>query len=137
MNHEGSIGKNKLTFTIRKYLADPSGIKKLVSYTSLKHQMFTLFKKIKANDPSVAYTYSIEKDIDKQGGYHAHGMIYYNDHENLMDQLERYIGKVKWISIDVGQVCYGMYGTIWISSLKNERKYLDYINKYEASVTYW
>lgn len=136
---ENNIGKYKIGFTVRRHAKEKNGKRIYNSKYNWKHEMYKIFKKIKRIDKSVSLGYGIHIETDKDKGFHVHGLIRFNNYDNVINNLESHFGKnafgknrewqnnINYDGFD-GSVLWAKYGSVFICDIMNERQYVNYIN---------
>ena len=130
---------NKIGIKIRKKNYTDNGKIQNPTRKNLNKQIKTLHNKLKKNDKYLTTTFVIEKDKYQKGKYHTHLLIHYTDKNNLYNQLSRHIGGNSWEERESGfntiYGCNGKYGEVDTHGIYDEIGFINYMNKYEQSIS--
>lgn len=120
---------------LRKIQINKSGERKYTPRNQYRKQLITLLKKLKKNDPTIHFQYSIEKDPHSR--FHVHVIINYNNFSNLYSGLSRFIGGKgsleKKDELNQVYTIQGKYGEIDCHPIYDLVGFQQYINKYNPS----
>ena len=99
----------------------------------LDKEVKTLHRKIKKNDDIITH-FVTEKDYSK-GNYHTHLIVEYNDDNNLINQLNRFIDGNVWETnkndLDEVKINQGKWGEIHTHKIWDEVGFKKYMNKHK------